>query len=172
MRPASTLAAPRLLAFLGVLLLAGSALAAEDALVSVTPAGLKAALEARQGQVVLVNFWATWCRPCLKELPELQALERKHGSQGFVLLPVSLDEPADRDSVVRPFLARAFPGLRSLMRDSRDMDSMVSVVDPAWDEVLPTTYLLDRTGRVRARIQGGKPAVEFEQALLPLLADR
>ena len=47
---------------------------------------------------------------------------------------------------------------------------MVSVVDPAWNEVLPTSYVVDRTGRVAAQLQGGKSAAEFEAAILPLLA--
>lgn len=152
------------------LLLAAQALAADGQLAPATPADLRAALDARQGRVVLVNFWATWCRPCLKELPALLALEREYASRGFELLAVSLDEPADGDAIVLPFLAERFPSLRSLIRSAPDMDSMVSVVDPAWNEVLPTSYLVDRTGRVAARLQGGKPAAEFEAAILPLLA--
>ena len=137
-----------------------------------TPVGIEelaALLEAHRGQVVLVNFWATWCRPCLKEIPELTALEARLGVRGFVLLPVSLDEPADREAVVRPFLDKWFPGFRSYIRTTPDMDSLVSVVDRAWNEVLPTSYVLDREGRVVARLQGGKPAAEFEAAIGPLL---
>jgi len=150
--------------------MAVQAIAGEGQLSPATPADLRAALDARQGRVVLVNFWATWCRPCLKELPVLLALEQDLASRGFELLAVSLDEPADGEAVVQPFLARWFPSLRTLIRSSPDMDSMVSVVDPAWNEVLPTSYVVDRTGRVVAQLQGGKPAAEFEAAILPWLA--
>jgi thiol-disulfide isomerase/thioredoxin len=152
------------------LLVAGRAVAGEGQLTPATPADLRAALDARQGRVVLVNFWATWCRPCLKELPALLVLEQDFASRGFELLAVSLDEPADGDAVVQPFLTKWFPSLRSLIRSSPDMDSMVSVVDPAWNEVLPTSYVVDRTGRVAAQLQGGKSAAEFEAAILPWLA--
>ena len=152
------------------LLIAGQAPAGEGQLTPATPADLRAALDARKGRVVLVNFWATWCRPCLKELPALLALERDYASRGFELLAVSLDEPADGDAIVWPFLTRWFPTLRSLIRSSTDMDSMVSVLDPAWNEVLPTSYVVDRTGRVPAQLQGGKSAAGFEAAILPLLA--
>jgi len=151
------------------LLATGPAWAADSQLVSATPAELRAALDARQGRVVLLNFWATWCRPCLKELPALQALEERYGKQGFELLAVSLDEPEDGDAVVRPFLAKWFPSLKSLLRDAPDMDAMVSVVDPAWNEVLPTSYVIGRDGRVAVRIQGGKSYADFEAAILPLL---
>lgn len=152
------------------LLLAAQALGAEGQLLPATPADLRAALDARKGRVVLVNFWATWCRPCLKELPALLALEQEYASRGFELLAVSLDEPADGDAIVQPFLTKWFPSLRSLIRSSPDMDAMVSVVDPAWNEVLPTSYVVDRNGRVAAQLQGGKSAAEFEAAILPLLA--
>ncbi len=145
------------------------AAATEGGIVPVDPAQLRAALDARKGKVVLVNFWATWCRPCLKELPELTALEAKYHDRGFVLLPVSLDEPSDREGIVRPFLTKWFPKLHTLTRLSPDMDSMVSVVDNAWNEVLPTSYILDRDGKVHARLQGGKDAATFEAAILPLL---
>jgi thiol-disulfide isomerase/thioredoxin len=162
----------RVLAVTAVLLgLVGGPLAsAGDLLIPADPAAFRAALDARRERVVLVNFWATWCRPCLKELPELIGLEKKYAARGFELLAVSLDDPADQETIVRPFLAKWFPELRSLMRRSPDMDAMVSVVDPAWNEVLPTSYVLDGSGRVRARLQGGKPVAEFEAAILPLLA--
>jgi len=149
----------------------GFAESAGDLLVSAGPAELRAALDSRKERVVLVNFWATWCRPCLKEMPELLDLEKKYAARGFELLAVSLDDPADRETVVRPFLARWFPDLHSLIRSSPDMDSMVSVLDPAWNEVLPTSYVLDGTGKVRARLQGGKPVAEFEAVILPLLPE-
>lgn len=153
------------------LLVAARALAAEGQLSPAAPADLRAELESRKGRVVLVNFWATWCRPCLKELPALLALEQEYASWGFDLLAVSLDDPADADPVVRPFLAKWFPSLRTLIRSSPDMDSMVSVLDPAWNEVLPTSYVVDRSGRVVAQLQGGKSAAQFEAAILPLLAN-
>lgn len=152
------------------LMLATRALGAEGQLSAAAPADLRAELDSRRGRVVLVNFWATWCRPCLKELPALLALEQQYASRGFDLLAVSLDEPADRESTVQPFLSKWFPSLRSLIRSSPDMDSMVSVLDPAWNEVLPTSYLVDRSGRVVAQLQGGKSAAQFEAAILPLLA--
>lgn len=126
-------------------------------------------LARHRGLVVVVNFWATWCRPCLKEIPELTALAERYRGRGLRLLPVSLDEPGDLQTVVTPFLATWFPGFQSYMRLTPDMDAMVSVIDPAWNELLPTSYILDRAGKVHIRMQGGKSAAEFEAAVLPLL---
>jgi thiol-disulfide isomerase/thioredoxin len=153
-----------------VLLVAGPALADGPAVKPVTPAEFRSELDARRDRVLLVNFWATWCRPCLKELPELLALEQKYAGRGLQLVAVSLDEPADRETVVRPFLGKWFPALSTLTRRSPAMDDLVSVVDPAWNEVLPTSYVVDRSGTVRARLQGGKTTAEFEAAIVPLLS--
>jgi thiol-disulfide isomerase/thioredoxin len=162
-------------AAIATLLLAVSAGAAAQAAGRLTPIDaqeFRAVLAGQRGQVVLVNFWATWCRPCLREIPELTALADKYHARGLRLVPVSLDEPGDLNGIVRPFLDKWFPRFRSYARLTPDMDGMVSVVDPAWNELLPTSYLIDRTGKVRARIQGGKPGAEFETAVLSVLDER
>lgn len=130
---------------------------------------LAAELAAREGRVVLVNFWATWCRPCLEEIPALMSLEAELGEQGFDLVAVSLDEPAEVDATVEPFLDKWFPGFSSYLSTERDMDAIVSVVDAYWNEVLPTSYVLARDGTVAQRIQGGSSAEQFAAAIRPLL---
>ena len=105
------------------------------------------------------------------QLDGVRKLEEKYAARGLELLAVSLDDPGDQDEIVQPFLAKWFPSLRTLIRTSPDMDAMVSVLDPAWNEVLPTSYLVDRNGRVAGRVQGGKSRAEFEAAILPLLGE-
>lgn len=145
-------------------------LAVQECLLPVSATEFRDRLDGLKGRVVLINFWATWCRPCLKELPVLRNLEQKYASQGFHLVTVSLDDPAEQEALVRPFLTKWLPGLHTLIHTDPDMGKIVSVVDPAWNEVLPTSYLLDNKGQVQRRFQGGKTASEFEEALLPLLA--
>jgi thiol-disulfide isomerase/thioredoxin len=132
---------------------------------------LRAALDQLAGRVVLVNFWATWCSPCLKEIPVLLELEAELAEQGFTLLAVSLDEADSETIVVEPFVNRWFPGFASYLSVEYDMDTMVSVLDPGWNAVLPTSYLIGRNGVVAERIQGSYTKDEFSTALLPLLQE-
>ena len=123
----------------------------------------------QRGEVVLVNFWATWCAPCVKEIPELMKLEEKYKARGFKLLAVSLDEPEELEANVRPFVAKRFPGFVSYLCKEPDHDKFASVIDPAWNEIMPTNFLIDRTGKLRATLTGGKSLAEFEAAIAPLL---
>lgn len=131
----------------------------------ITAGELRQLLDERGGKVVLLNFWATWCKPCLKEIPALQTLADRYADAGLVLVPVSLDAPDTAQDIVPPFLERWFPDFRSWLSAEVEMDSIVSVVDQAWNEVLPTSYVIGRDGEVVLRLQGGKPVDEFEAAV-------
>lgn len=127
---------------------------------AVTPAEFAAELAALRGQVVMLNVWATWCVPCLKEIPDLVSIAEELRPKGFVLLGLSVDEPGDAGRV-EAFRQKYFPAFHSLLRNSPDMDSAVSGIDPAWNEIVPTTYIIGRDGRVVRRIQGKQPRAEF-----------
>lgn len=134
-----------------------------------TAKDLRALLEKHRGRVVLVNFWATFCAPCIREIPELVRLERELGPRGFTLVGVALDEPADRATRVEPFRAKYFADFPTYLRNEADMDALVSALDPAWNEILPTSYIVGRDGKVVRRIQGGKSYEAFREAVLPAL---
>lgn len=158
----------RLAVALCLSLVAGPAHAA-DRITPIDAGTFGAELEARKGRVLLVNFWATWCRPCLDEIPALRALEEEFRAQGFELLAVSLDNVEDFEVVVEPFMEKWFPEFETYISLERDMDSIVSVIDPYWNEVLPTSYVVGRDGSVVERIQGGSTAEEFTEKITPLL---
>lgn len=123
-------------------------------------AGLRAVLAEQRGKVVLVNLWASWCVPCLREIPDLQRLEADLGRRGFALVTIAMDEPGER-ARVETFRAKHFPQLATWLRSTVEMDAIASVVDPAWNEILPTSYLLDRDGKAMRRVQGRKNYDQF-----------
>ena len=135
-----------------------------------TPKQLRTILAKERGNVVILNVWGTWCVPCLREIPELVKLQQELASQRVALIGVSMDEASSISSMVEPFRTKFFPEFRTYVRDSPDMDSMVSVVDSAWNEILPTTYILDRQGKVARKIQGVKSYEEFRTIVLAAAA--
>jgi len=108
-------------------------------------AGRDVDLSSFKGEVVLVNFWATWCEPCREEMPSLQRLQQKLGGKGLRVLAVNVGEGAAR---IRQFLERT-PVSLSIVRDA-DSDVM-----KAWRvRMLPASFLVDRRGMLRYQIVG------------------
>ena len=97
-------------------------------------------LQEQRGQVVLVNFWATWCGPCRQEMPHLARLYDKYRASGFVLLGVSVDDDAKKAADLAARLGLKFPV-------SFDTDKKVSRLYDL--SAMPSTVLIDREGRVR-----------------------
>ena len=98
-----------------------------------------------RGKVVLVNFWATWCAPCIKEMPSLARIADKLAGEQFALLTVNFGENAKR---VQGFIDKLGIALPVLL----DSDMIAS---KTWvDKGLPTTYLIGADGRIRYQILG------------------
>jgi len=119
-------------------------------------------LEAYRGQVVVVNFWATWCAPCLEELPALNRLQETYGEQGLRVVAISDEEPAE---------LTAFRERVPLDVDAAYMPFGVDLPTPftgAFD-VRPTSYIIDRDGVVRRYLLGNRNYGFFEKAVVPYL---
>jgi len=136
---------------------------------AVTAGEFAALLQQQQGKVVLVNLWATWCVPCLREVPDLLRLESEFAGRGVMLVGVAVDDPSPGAAQVENFRQQYFPAFVTYARLGPAMDELASVIDPAWNEVVPTTYILDRTGKPVVRLQGKKSLDEFRQALRAVL---
>ena len=105
-------------------------------------------LSALRGQVVVVNFWATWCGPCQEELPRLTQLARRYAGKPVRFVLISIDEPKDR-AKIPAVLGRLHVDLQSW--DDADTDTMK---DFGLGDILPGTAILDDRGDVVARIRG------------------
>lgn len=101
-----------------------------------------------RGKVLLVNFWATWCAPCLRELPSLDALQSALGGNGFEVVAIAAD--ARGGQAVKEFMARL--GVRSLAPYVDERLRLMSAL--GGDNSLPVTLLIDRRGREIARRTG------------------
>jgi peroxiredoxin len=119
-------------------------------------------LSAQRGKVVLVNFWATWCPPCLEEMPAMERLWRRHKDAGFVLLAVSLDSDPKK---VPPFVGAhkfTFPVA---------VDPKMTVAERYGVRALPSSFVIDRDGTVMGialgpRVWDGAAAHGLVQAML------
>jgi len=126
--------------------------------------GKNVRLKEQRGQVVLVNFWATWCAPCRQELPELDKLQAQYGKAGLRLLAVSVDDDAQNAAAM---MRRLGVGLTVL----HDRDKRVA---KRYDvDAMPATVIVDRRGRVRYVHRGYRAGYEktYEQQVRELLRE-
>jgi peroxiredoxin len=103
------------------------------------------------GQVVMVNFWATWCGPCREEMPHLEALYQRYSDLGFTLLGVNVEEDA---SGADKFLAETPVSFPILFDPANEVSRLYEVI------AMPSTVLIDRSGQLRFIHHGYKPGYE------------
>jgi peroxiredoxin/YHS domain-containing protein len=102
--------------------------------------GKDVTLDHYRGKVVLLDFWATWCKPCIKALPDLEKLQTQYGDKGFTVLGVSIDENPKK---VTQFVGSKKPSYPILLDTAEE---------PAWPafhvKAIPATFLIDRDGQI------------------------
>jgi peroxiredoxin len=125
------------------------------------PSGRTVALEDLRGQVVLVNFWASWCGPCRAEMPLLDQAAQKYQAQGFQVLAVNVEEDA---STVRRFGEELKLGLPLLLDPSGEVHRAYNV------QALPTSFLIGRDGMIRDVHYGVLSRRYLDERLPALLA--
>jgi thiol-disulfide isomerase/thioredoxin len=117
------------------------------------------------GHPVVMDFWATWCPPCRKEVPELNALYKKYRNRGLVVLGVSVDKvQGDGVKSVRPFTREFKVEYPILMAD----DAMVEAMDL---DNLPTVLFINRKGETVSRMEGRGKSGELTEAAKTLFRD-
>jgi cytochrome c-type biogenesis protein len=115
-----------------------------------------------KGRVVVLNFWATWCGPCRGEIPEFNAMQREHESQGLTIVGVTSHDTPEQ---VRGFQKDLKQDYTVLLGDSDTPERFQN--GPG----LPVTYILDREGRVRHKLFGPSDRAGFESLVRPLLEE-
>jgi peroxiredoxin len=113
------------------------------------------------GKVVVVDFWATWCGPCVQELPGYIALQEKYGPKGFAIIGVSLDTIAPAD--VQKFAKTKGINYTVVMGDEAIQQAFGAI------DAIPTTFLIDKTGVIRDRKLGAVSHDEYEKRVVALL---
>ncbi len=93
----------------------------------------------------IINFWAMWCAPCVKELPILKAYEKKHPNVEVLL--ISMDFPENIESELKPFLKAKGITSKVVMLDDPDANSWIDKIDPNWSGAIPFTIIFNKDKR-------------------------
>lgn len=103
--------------------------------------GLQNQLEKRDNKIHVVNFWATWCGPCVKELPHFEKILENYKRQNVDVLLVSLDFPNQYNAKLKPFLKEHKIKSKVVALDDVAMDTWIPKVDSDWSGALPATLI-------------------------------
>jgi peroxiredoxin len=139
--------------------------------VSVTPADADAlaALRAnKSGKVRLVNFWATWCAPCVAEFSDLVTINDIYRIRDFEMTTVSVNDP-DEQGKVLAFLKKQQASNKNLIFASTDRDKLMNAFDPQWQGAVPFTVLIDDKGNVVYREDGSIDMLAIKRAIVKAL---
>jgi thiol-disulfide isomerase/thioredoxin len=117
-------------------------------------AAIKKALKGRRGHVVLVHFWATWCFPCLEELPVIERFARESKPRGVEVLSLSLDDPERSAARVTKVLAEVAPSLTPSIALVGDADAFIGSFDHQWEGSIPALFAYDAGGQLRGHLIG------------------
>ncbi|HEX8202646.1 MAG TPA: TlpA family protein disulfide reductase, partial [Isosphaeraceae bacterium] len=115
--------------------------------------------------LLLVNLWATWCGPCVAELPELVTMNRMYRGRPFRLVTISLDEPEKREEALGVLTTHRVAATNYLLK-TEDRDKFAEALDPRWPGPVPYTLLIAPGGKVLYRHVGEIDPLEVKRAIV------
>ena len=124
--------------------------------------GKEVSSEQFKGKVVVLDFWATWCLPCVSEIPGYAELQKKYGADGLVIVGVLFRDPKTA-AYVKKFAADKGVNYTIVVGDDAIADAFGGL------EALPTTFLINRAGRIVNQKVGAVPHDEYEKRVLQAL---
>jgi peroxiredoxin len=131
---------------------------------------LKSLRQNSNGKLLLVNFWATWCGPCQKEMPDFQTIHRMYRHRPFEVVAVSINYPDEKPGVLS-VLNRLHATSRNLLLGSTDIYSLMAAFDADWNAAVPYTTLIRPGGEVVFKRQGTINPLEVKRLIIANLAD-
>lgn len=120
-----------------------------------------------EGKVIILDFWATWCPPCVKEIPHFNDLAKEYGEKGLVVLGVSVDR--DGKPAVDKFKTKNPVNYTIVLVDSDTHGKYQSYLPPSEQGGIPFTFVIDRKGIIRHHFVGYRDKDVFIEAIAPLL---
>ncbi|MDZ4711195.1 MAG: TlpA disulfide reductase family protein [bacterium] len=120
---------------------------------------------ANAGKVILINFWATWCKPCVEEFPDLMKIREDYKDKDFKLVFVSLDFGDDLETQTQKFLKKMGVDFVTYTNGFNKDEELINYVDKDWNGGIPGTFIYDKKGALKKSIVGKTKYKDFKNAI-------
>lgn len=124
---------------------------------------------ANTGNVLLFNFWATWCKPCVQEFPDLMKIHNDFKDQNFKLIFVTLDFGDDSFSETKKFLKKQGVDFTTYYNNFKKDDELISYMDKDWDGGIPGSFFFDENGTLRKTFIGKRKYENFKEVISDIM---
>lgn len=127
--------------------------------------GLEKIVKERNGKVLLLNIWATWCVPCREEFPDLIKIASEFRKNKVEVIGISTDFPKDLKSKVIPFLKKQNANFTNYVSAFKNDEELINFINKDWNGALPATVIFDQAGKMAAFFEGKKSYTDFADQL-------
>lgn len=138
----------------------------------VLPANMKtldSLKKANEGKVVMINLWATWCKPCVEEFPDILKLNSEYKDNDFKLILVSLDFGEDLQTQTKSFLKKNDVDFVTYYNNFSKDDELIDYMDKSWNGGIPGTFIYDKNGVLKKSLIGKTKYKDFKKEVNKLL---
>jgi thiol-disulfide isomerase/thioredoxin len=132
--------------------------------------GVKSLVDKNKGKVLLLNFWATWCPPCLEEFPALVKIHSNYKAKGVEMIGISMNDQEEMDDL-QAFLRKQKVPFPIYIAGTVE-DEFYTAIDKRWTSEIPLTMIYDKTGKLRYFHNDARTYEQFEKDLQSLLGSK
>lgn len=126
---------------------------------------LRNKIENRNGKILFINFWATWCVPCVEEFPDLVKIYKEHKGSEFEFLSVSVDISSEIETKVIPFLKEQSAEFPVVLVEEKRSEQVINLINPEWNGAVPVTVIYDEHGKRQEFIPEAKSFDAFHTSI-------
>ncbi len=127
--------------------------------------GLEKIIKERNGKVLLLNIWATWCAPCREEFPDLVRIHKEFGKYKVEVIGISIDFPEEVNKKVMPFLIRQKVNFVNYISGFKNDEELINLINKDWSGAIPATIVYSQEGKMFSFMEGKKTYKEFAEII-------
>jgi len=134
-------------------------------------AGLKKLIGERNGRILVLNIWATWCAPCVAEFPDLVKLSHAYDTTAVEVVAISADYPDEVDTKIIPFLRKTNVSFRVYVAQFQHQEDFINALNRSWSGALPASLIYDSHGKEEFFHVGQQSYADFKKEVDKMKGD-